>query len=300
MIPIPGQGAEVYRVKRSGETLSHPKSRVPNRPQPRLSPQATPENSSQDSTEQASQPMVYGWQQDQRTTRPTLPESIVDPSQFIDHSVFGEVLHKVVNKHGWVDYRKLKRDKSLQRKLKAYVEDLSKIDPNTLEDPRDRLAGWLNLYNAIVLQEVLQHYPIKRVNQVPHFFDQAKHKIGEKTYSLLDIEQSIFLESLQEPRAVFARVTGTTSGPRLRQTPYHPLKLEEQLEDQTWKFLLNKENVDYNPKRNLLTLNSLLLWYEKELGNSIAFLRTYLDLLPPLFNIAYRGYDWTLNDEKLH
>lgn len=243
---------------------------------------------------------LYPWQKNQKTARPTLPKSIVNPNDFISHEVLAEVYKKIITKQGWVNYRKLKRDRRLQKKLKYYVEDLSKIDPDTLEDPRDRLATWLNLYNAMVLQEILQHYPIRQLNEIPNFFGQRRFTIGGREYSLLEIEREVFLETIQEPRAVLARVNGTSGGPRLRKEPFHPLKLEEQLEKLTWKFLMDRSNVDYQPKTSKLILSPLFIWYQKEFVDIMLFLRTYLDLLPEVFSVTYRGYDWRLNDEKLH
>jgi len=225
---------------------------------------------------------------------------IIEPGNFIQHDVLGQVFKKYVTKSGWVNYRGLKRDKKAQKLLKNYIEDLIKIDPSTLENPMDRLASWLNLYNALVIDDILKHYPVKSLMQIKNFFGEKRFKIGEEEYSLLDIEKKIFLDQMREPRAVFARVNGATSGPRLSKKPFSAIKIEKQLEERTWKFLMDRSNVDFDPHRQMLILNPTFLWYQEEIVDLPAFLHSYLDLLPSYYQVSYSGYDWKLNDEKLH
>ncbi len=184
--------------------------------------------------------------------------------------------------------------------LENYVRDLSRINPSTLEGPQDCLASWLNLYNAMVILEVLKHYPVKNMMQIKNFFGVPIIEVGGEKLSLMDIENKIFRDALREPRAVFARANGSTSGGRLGKVPFTALKVEEQLEERTFKFLTDKQNVDYDPRRKLLTLSAAFLWYQEEFVDLNEFLRSYLDLLPKYYQISFRGYDWKLNDEKLH
>lgn len=284
-------------MKRSGETTGVSHRRLPPAPEPvspSAEPQVPPENAPRQDAVQ-----LYQWQKDEKELldRERIP---VVPENFVDHEVWGKVLKEAISKSGWVDYRKLKRQKKTQRLLDAYVQDLSVLDPSTLADPKDRLASWLNLYNAMVLREILQHYPVKNILQIKDFFGKKRFKIGEKEYSLLEIEEKIFKEELGEPRALFARVNGASSGPRLAEHPYDPLKIEEQLEEATWKFLTNPANVRFDRNVKVLYLNPLLLWHQEDFVSLPAFLHTYLDLLPKYYGVAYTGYDWKLNDVRLH
>src|SRR5262245_61177637 len=59
---------------------------------------------------------------------------------------------------GYVYYRALKADR---RRLDAYVGQLAAVDAEKL--PKDeQIAFWLNTYNALVLQTVVDHYPAPR------------------------------------------------------------------------------------------------------------------------------------------
>ena len=162
------------------------------------------------------------------------------------------------------------------------------------------MASWLNLYNALVIQEVLKNYPVNSILKIKDFFGAKRLKVGEKDYSILDIEEEIFRQDLKDPRAIFARVNGCSSGPRLLKEPFDAAHIDEQLEERTWKFLMDPDNLQYDPKRRMLMLSAVFSWYEKDFVDVAAFLSKYLNLLPERYQVAYKSYDFRLNDAKLH
>lgn len=289
---------QVYRIKRSGEAAPASPA-APGLGQIGVSVKETPAPTPTPDPGNSEAAAFYHWSHSEsKVSRAGV--KLPEPTSYIDHGVLADVFKKFVTKSGRVDYRGLQRDKRRRKLLSDYVRDLSAIDPNTLEDPSDRIASWLNLYNAMVIEEILKHYPIKSLMQVKNYFGSPKYKIGNETYSLLDIEQKVFKEQIADPRTLFARVNGAASGPRLSQVPFHPLKLEKQLDERAWKFLADRANVDYNPKLRMLILNPVFLWYQEEFADLPAFLHTYLDLLPKYYSVSFTAYDWRLNDEKLH
>lgn len=308
---------QVYRVKRSGETISAPAVNDPAPSKPITEGQASPSPMPVVAQPPGPGPMgsippvapskrpsvpVYEWESDRtKVTKTGAPKpTYATPTHYVNHEVFDSILEKYVNKNGWVDYRGLKRDKWAKAKLEAYVKDLAEMDPSTLEDDSDRIASWLNLYNAMVLQELLKHYPVKNLMRIPDFFGKRRFKVGGEEMSLIEIDREIFKKQIREPRTVLARVNGAASGPRLMREAFSGSKLEKQLEERTWKFLVNRANVDFEPQTKTLILNPTFLWYQEEFGDLLLFLKSYLDLMPTVYNITYRGYDWALNDEKLH
>src|SRR5947207_11016362 len=76
---------------------------------------------------------------------------------------YDEILDTYV-RDGLVYYRALKLERA---KFDAYVATLAGVSIESA--PRDeQLAFWLNAYNAIVLQTVIDHYPIaQRSSQYP-------------------------------------------------------------------------------------------------------------------------------------
>lgn len=313
--PLRGQEStlKVYEIKRSGQVSAPPPSRII--PSESASPTPTASSTTGELSSSGehlgiqvfsprkidpeTQPKVYQWEH-AAPKSVSRPNRVVEPANYVDHSILARVFKKYVTKSGWVDYEGLKRDKRVRKMLEDYVHDLSEIDPSSLKDPFDRLASWLNLYNAMIIEEILKHYPVKSVMEIKDFFGERRYKIGHQTYSFIDIEKEIFQKEIHEPRAVFARVNGTSSGPRLLKEPFNPLKLDKQLEDRTWNFLMNRENVDYDPRRHMLILSPVFTWYPEELMDVGTFLHSYLDKLPNFYSVTYRGYDWRLNDERLH
>jgi len=222
------------------------------------------------------------------------------PPVYVNHEVFGRILQHYVTKSGWVDYRGLQKDKDAVAELDAYVKDLSDLNPSTLPDDKDKLASWLNLYNAMVMRDILKFYPVENLLKIPNFFGTPRFKVGGKDYSLLDIEELFFRQDLKEPRTVFARVNGATSGPRMLREPFDPRKIDAQLEERTKAFLTDPANMQYNAKNKMLLLNATLLFYEKDFADLPGFLANYLSGMAPNYQYSFFGYDWKLNDSKLH
>ncbi|MCC6272584.1 MAG: DUF547 domain-containing protein [Deltaproteobacteria bacterium] len=222
------------------------------------------------------------------------------PPVYVNHEVFGKILEKFVSKSGWVNYRDLKRDKEAQESLDAYVNDLTALNPSTLTDPQDKLTAWLNLYNATILRDILKVYPVENLLKIPNFFGKPRFKVGDKTYSILDVEEQIFRQELQEPRTVFARVNGASSSPRLMREAYDPRKIDRQLEERTMAFFKDPANMHYDIPRKTMLLNATVAFYEKDFLDLRGFLANYLSGMAPNYYLSYLGYDWKLNDEKLH
>src|SRR4051812_40502370 len=96
-------------------------------------------------------------------------------------NVFDEILDTHV-RDGWVRYRALKLDRA---KLDGYIDQLrnASVGRRTRDE---QLAFWLNAYDALVLQTVIDHYPIRgrsglyppdSIRQIPGAFDKKVHLV---------------------------------------------------------------------------------------------------------------------------
>jgi len=75
--------------------------------------------------------------------------------------IYDNLLHKyIVN--GLVDYENLSKDKDLGK----YIDALSKFDQGTLTNKDERLAFWINAYNAYTLKAIADKYPISSINDL--------------------------------------------------------------------------------------------------------------------------------------
>ncbi len=74
--------------------------------------------------------------------------------------LFTEILTKYV-KNGLVNYKNLMSDK----RLAVYLEQLSKTNPDKL-NRNEKLAFWINVYNAFTLKVIIDNYPLESINEL--------------------------------------------------------------------------------------------------------------------------------------
>ncbi|GAI27849.1 unnamed protein product, partial [marine sediment metagenome] len=73
---------------------------------------------------------------------------------------YAVVLKSYVDDAGMVNYKNLKAD---SEKLRTFVTSMSKLDPNGFNKwgKKEKIAFWLNAYNAFTLKVIIDNYPIK-------------------------------------------------------------------------------------------------------------------------------------------
>src|SRR5688572_13071421 len=132
---------------------------------------------------------------------------------------------------GFVYYRALRSERG---RLDRYIASLN-VAKGTYDGwSRDeRLAYWLNAYNAIVLQTVVDHYPIRgkasgypasSIRQIPGAFERAKHRLAGQSLTLDEIEKTV-LPQFNEPRAYLALGRGAAGSGRLRSEAFTGARL---------------------------------------------------------------------------
>lgn len=77
------------------------------------------------------------------------------------HDLFTRLLADRVT-GGVVDYAALKSD----ARLPQYCDELARTDPSRFENDHDRLAFWINAYNAYTLKVVASRYPLRSINEL--------------------------------------------------------------------------------------------------------------------------------------
>lgn len=238
--------------------------------------------------------------------------------------VFDQLLDLNV-RNGDVYYRALKAERA---RLDGYVNQLATTAID--KEPREeRLAFWLNAYNALVLKTVVDHYPIqgrsaaypgKSIRQIPGAFERLPHRVAGKTLTLDQIEQTI-LPEFQDPRVYFALGRGAAGSGRLRSEAFVPARIEEQLADVASECVTRAQCLRIDREGGKVNVSSIFSWREKEFVAAyadkapaafasrspieraiVAFV--YPKLLPAekeflsanAFQVAYTPFDWTLND----
>ncbi len=222
-------------------------------------------------------------------------------------SIFDAILGRYVSADGFVNYKGLKEDKEFER----YIEYLSNTDPDELPSDKDRLAFWINAYNAFVLNGVLEEYPIKSVLDVgwiPHsFFKRKKFDTKHGKITLQVLENEKLREAFREPRIHFVINCASMSCPKLLTETYRAEKLEQQLEAQAISFINNKSKNYLDKENNILYISSIFKWYEGDFikdGETLEeYVARYLSPDDAEFvrnneiTIKYLDYDWGLNEQ---
>lgn len=236
-------------------------------------------------------------------------------AQIFDHSLYNAVLKRHV-KGDKVDYKSLKADKDFQ----TYLDQLSKANPDALPSREEKIAFWINAYNAFTLKLIIDNYPVKSITdlsalgKLTAFIGNSPWKreffsINGKKMTLDEIEHKILRETFKEYRVHFAVNCASSSCPVLRPEAYTAETLNRQLNEQAKQFLKDTLRNRIDVKSKTIYLSKIFDWYEddfkKSSGSIEKYLAEYIDdekvkqmLLNKEFKIEHLDYDWNLNDTK--
>ena len=229
-----------------------------------------------------------------------------ETNQPVNHDTWDALLKKYVKENGLVDYQGFISEKET---LNQYVTALSENPPNDQWAEEEKLAYWINAYNAFTVKLIVDNYPLKSIKdlnpklsipKVSTVWTKEWFKIGQKDFSLDKIEHQVLRKEFEEPRIHFAVNCASFSCPVLRPEAYVASKIEEQLTDQARLFL-------NDPQRNVITENKVKLsrifsWFGGDFkkGQSlISFINQYTNTkIREDAKVSYLKYDWRLNDSQ--
>lgn len=223
----------------------------------------------------------------------------------ISHKKFDELLRQYVNEQGLISYSGLLKDRA---KLKNYLELLVSNPPNDKSWNREeKIAYWINLYNAFTLELILNYYPLESIKdigssvQVPFIntpWDIKFIEIEGEKYDLNNIEHNILRKVFDEPRIHFAINCASMSCPKLRREAYTGSRLENQLQEQTIDFLNDPLRNDI--KADKVAVSKIFLWFKGDFTKKeslASFISNYSRVeIKEGQDINYMSYDWSLND----
>ena len=241
----------------------------------------------------------------------------VSAGPVFDHSPFTRILLTYVDSNGLVDYAALKADR---HELDAYADSLAAVSPKNAPErfptEADRLAYWINAYNALCLKGVVDAYPVKSVKDIKllsGFFNRTWFKVGGDSYTLDNIEHDVIRKEFDEPRIHAAINCASMGCPPISSSAYTGEELEAQLDRAIRGFLTNPVHVRIDPEKREVELSKILDWfesdftgwYERNYNVDDASILDYVALyvsdagIPESFSqwkVRHIDYDWTLND----
>jgi hypothetical protein len=174
--------------------------------------------------------------------------SLAEDVKPADHKAFDALLVKYVDDKGLVDYKTWKAKDA--GALDAYLKTLAAVKDEGLSAD-ERLALWINAYNAITIKTVLDHYPIKSLKDVSDAWTADTWSVGGRSKLSLDDVKNKILRKMGEPRIHFAIVAAAKGGPFLRKHAFTADKIATQLEDQVTRCFADptKLKIDTTTKR---------------------------------------------------
>ncbi|RMF59375.1 MAG: DUF547 domain-containing protein [Calditrichaeota bacterium] len=203
---------------------------------------------------------------------------------------------------GQVAYKLIKEKPRL---LKQIVKQLQDFPLEELQTPDEEKAFWINTYNVLVINTVVEYYPIRSPMDVKGFFDRITHNVGGKHLTLDEIENQLLRKHFKDPRLHFALVCAARGCPPLVSSAYHPEQIEEELESRAKEVLNNSFFVEWVPDANRVYLSELFRWYQSDFitdsTNLIDYINQYREkIIPGEADIEFRKYDWALNELEPH
>ncbi|RCK41555.1 DUF547 domain-containing protein [Thalassospira profundimaris] len=248
-----------------------------------------------------------------------------DSMQKIDHSGWQAVLDRFVAQPEpgvtTFDYKAALDDRANGIEAVAgYVGKMVTVPVSDL-NRNQQLAYWINLYNALTVKVVLDHYPVASIRDIdisPGLFslglfssgpwDKKLITVEGRTLSLNDIEHRILRPIWIDPRIHYAVNCASVGCPALAPEAYDADLLDDQL-DQAARDFINHPRAIHSDGDGGFVISSLYDWYREDFGERdaqlVAHLLTYAgpELTRQLdsigrFDVSDDVYDWSLNDDR--
>lgn len=230
-----------------------------------------------------------------------------------------------------VDYSRLRDSSAYVTYRGTFTQQLRVFNPDALDTCDRKLAFWINLYNALIIDAVISLNIQTSVTEgtlgLVRFFRRAVYDVGGHRVSANDIEHGIlrrnrgfpsflgpqlaptdprstFVITRFDPRIHMALNCASRSCPPLR--VYDADTIDAQLDTAAREFVSAETEVDEGRKE--LHLPSIFNWFEDDFGGRagvIDFVRRYLPDEDERYKwlsqhsssvtLVHKPYDWSLN-----
>jgi len=221
----------------------------------------------------------------------------------VQHAEWDVLVKKHVSKNGMVDYQGFLKDK---KQLQVYLDKLSANKPTSKWSKNEKMAFWINAYNAFTVKLILDHYPIKSIKDIKKgipfvnsVWDITFIPMGKEKIDLNYIEHSILRKEFKDPRIHAAINCASFSCPLLRNEAYYASRLDEQLNDAMRRFV-NDSQRNQLDKSNI-KISKIFSWFAGDFklnGSSVVdYLNKYAKKrVQANARIDFLEYQWELND----
>lgn len=233
---------------------------------------------------------------------------------------YAEVLETYVDDQGLIDYAQLQANR---QQLDSFVASFAAVTPSDFETwtEAEQIAYWVNAYNAITLQSIVNQEPLKgSIKDILGVWRITTHSVLDQSKTLDDIEHNTLRANHNEPRIHAALVCAAISCPPLRTEPFRGDTLDAQLDDQSQIFIDSPMGVQIDRDNNQVKLSMIFSWFGQDwiptygvdegfAGNEaeravLNFVSNYVSeedaayLKAGGYEVQYLDYDWALNSQS--
>jgi len=232
-----------------------------------------------------------------------------EATQSIDHGAWdrllGRYLIKKKNDVSRFAYKAVSKNDHEQ--LKTYIESLANTKINDYNRDEQR-AYWINLYNALTIEVILQNYPVFSIRDISSgLFTSGPWKrklvtVEAVMLSLDDIEHRILRPIWQDPRLHYAVNCASIGCPNLQPQAFTASNSEIMMEKAALEFV-NHPRAAMVSSSGKLRVSSIYDWFGDDFGGEqgvLAHLRQYAKpklsmVLKDVTEIDGDHYNWELN-----
>jgi hypothetical protein len=231
----------------------------------------------------------------------------------VDHDPWDAILAEVVSLGddgvARVDYPALTGD-SLRGQLDGYIAQLASTPVSEL-DRAEQQAYWINLYNALTLQVMRDHYPVDSIQDVdisPGLFSSGPWgaeliAVEDEILTLDDIEHRILRPLWRDPRIHYAVNCASIGCPNLQGRAWRAATLDADLDAAATAYVNHDRG--FTVDDGDLVVSSIYDWFIADFGGNdegvLRHLAQYASpdrqaILQSARRISDHRYDWALND----
>lgn len=161
-------------------------------------------------------------------------------------------------------------------------------------------AFFINAYNIILINAIIQKYPVKSPMNITGLYDKTKFTVAGTKLTLNDIENKMIRAKYKDARIHFVLNCGANGCPPITNFAYTPENLEKQLDDQAKQAINDPQFIKVNAKNNKVEISQIFEWYKEDFTTSKS---TYIDYLnkykseaiPSNYKVSFYTYDWSIN-----
>lgn len=210
-----------------------------------------------------------------------------------NHDNWNSILKSNVSSSGKVNYTKMKTNLS---EIENYISNLESLADQSTWSKNEKLAYWINLYNAATVRLIVQNYPTSSITKINGGkpWDKKVVTISGKSYTLNQIENDIIRPVFKEPRIHFAVNCAAISCPKIMNSAFTADKLNYQLTKQAKSFINGSKN---SLNEDSIEISKIFEWYAVDFGSSIIdYLNKYsTTTINSNAAVSYKEYNWDLN-----